>query len=85
MFVAVCDQNLGNSTSFWSKTGLSLPGMKASRSSHSTSSNGSRPGIVKKRSTPTLGGLVDDGVHDLVGGVLETVDAFVDAISSSQG
>ena len=54
MFVAVCDQNFGNSTSFWSKAGLSLPGMKASRSSHSTSSNGSRPGIVKKRSTPTL-------------------------------
>ena len=47
MFVAVCDQNFGNSTPFCSKTGLSLPGMKASRVSHSTSSNGSRPGIVK--------------------------------------
>ena len=47
MFVAVCDQNFGNSTSFCSKTGPSLPGMKAVRSSHSISSNGSRPGIVK--------------------------------------
>ena len=47
MFVAVCDQNLGNSTPFWSNAGLSLPGMKASRVSHSISSNGSRPGIVK--------------------------------------
>ena len=47
MFVAVCDQNFGNSTPFWSKTGLSLPGMKASRVSQSISSKGSRPGIVK--------------------------------------
>ena len=43
MFVAVCDQNFGNSTSFCSKTGLSLPGMKAVRDSQSISSNGSRP------------------------------------------
>ena len=28
MFVAVCDQNFGNSTSFCSKAGPSLPGMK---------------------------------------------------------
>ena len=28
MFVAVCDQNFGNSTSFCSNAGLSLPGMK---------------------------------------------------------
>ena len=47
MFVAVCDQNFGNSTFFCSNAGLSLPGMKASRTSQSTSSNGSRPGIVK--------------------------------------
>ena len=47
MLVAVCDQNFGNSTPFCSKAGLSLPGMKASRISHSISSNGSRPGIVK--------------------------------------
>ena len=47
MFVAVCDQNFGNSTSFWSNAGLSLPGMWASRVSHSISSNGSRPAIVK--------------------------------------
>jgi hypothetical protein len=47
MLVAVCDQNFGNSTAFWSNAGLSLPGMKASRISHSTSSNGSRPGMVK--------------------------------------
>src|SRR6185503_3432531 len=49
MFVAVCDQNFGNSTFVWSKAGLSLPGMKASRISQSISSKGSRPGIVKKR------------------------------------
>ncbi len=47
MFVAVCDQNFGNSTSFCSNAGPSLPGMYAWRSSHSTSSKGSRPGIVK--------------------------------------
>ena len=47
MFVAVCDQNFGNSTPFCSKTGRSLPGISASRSSHSISSNGSRPWIVK--------------------------------------
>jgi hypothetical protein len=47
MLVAVCDQNFGNSTSFCSKTGLSLPGMNASRVSHSISSKGSRPGMVK--------------------------------------
>ena len=49
MFVAVCDQKRGNSTFRCSKAGPSLPGMIASRSSHSISSNGSRPGIVKKR------------------------------------
>ncbi len=54
MFVAVCDQNLGNSTSFCSKAGPSLPGMSASRISHSISSNGSRPGIVKYRLTATF-------------------------------
>ena len=47
MFVAVWLQNLGNSTFFCSNAGPSLPGMSASRISHSTSSNGSRPGIVK--------------------------------------
>ena len=54
MFVAVCDQNFGNSTSRCSNAGPSLPGMWASRSSHSISSNGSRPGIVKKRRGATL-------------------------------
>jgi hypothetical protein len=49
MFVAVCDQNFGNSTSRCSNTGPLLPGMSASRVSHSISSNGSRPGIVKYR------------------------------------
>ncbi len=34
--------------------GLSLPGMNASRISHSTSSNGSRPAIVKNRRTPSV-------------------------------
>ena len=44
MFVAVCDQNFGNSTSRCSKAGPLLPGIRASRVSHSISSNGSRPG-----------------------------------------
>ena len=47
MFVAVCDQNFGNSTSFCSNVGPSLPGMCASRSSHSICSKGSMPGTVK--------------------------------------
>jgi len=47
MFVAVCDQNFGNSTPFCSNAGLSLPGMKASRVSQSISAKGSRPAIVK--------------------------------------
>ena len=42
-------RSVGNSTFLCSKAGPSLPGMRASRSSHSISSNGSRPGIVKKR------------------------------------
>ena len=54
MFVAVCDQNFGNSTLFCSNAGLSLPGMNASRVSQSTSANGSRPGIVKWRLTARL-------------------------------
>ena len=52
MLVAVCDQNFGNSTSFCSNAGPFLPGIVASRISHSTSSNGARPGIVKYRRTP---------------------------------
>ncbi len=54
MLVAVWLQNFGNSTPFCSKTGPSLPGISASRSSHSTSANGSRPGIVNSLRTPTL-------------------------------
>ncbi len=54
MFVAVCDQKRGNSTSLCSNAGPSLPGISASRSSHSTSSNGSRPGMVKNRRGATL-------------------------------
>src|SRR2546423_639100 len=54
MFVAVCDQNFGNSTSFCSKTAPSLPGITASRDSQSISANGSRSGIVKNRRTPTF-------------------------------
>ncbi len=83
MFVAVCDQNFGNSTDFWSNTGLSLPGMKASRSSHSTSSNGSRPGIVKKRSTPTEAASFSTTFTTSVS-VEMPADAFVDAMCSSQ-
>src|SRR6476619_2772723 len=51
MLVACCDQNLGISTSRCSKTTspFSLP-MTAERRSHSTSSNGSTPSLVKKRS-----------------------------------
>ncbi len=79
MFVAVCDQNFGNSTPFWSKTALSLPGMKASRISHSTSSNGSRPGIVKKRSIPTLAA-PSTTVFTTSSVAVVTADASVDAI-----
>jgi hypothetical protein len=53
MFVAVWDQNFGNSTPRCSNVGPSRPGITASRSSHSISSKGSRPGIVKKRRTPS--------------------------------
>src|SRR4051794_17193099 len=52
MLVAVCDQNEGNSTSFCSKEGPSLPGISAVRVSHTTASNGSAPSSVKYRSTP---------------------------------
>src|SRR5438874_6254798 len=52
MFVAVCDQNFGNSTPRCSNAGPLRPGIRASRVSHSISSKGSRPGIVKKRRTP---------------------------------
>src|SRR5581483_3120749 len=52
MFVAVCDQNFGNSTLRCSNAGPFRPGIRASRVSHSISSNGSRPGMVKKRRTP---------------------------------
>jgi hypothetical protein len=68
MLVAVCDQNFGNSTPRCSKAGPSRPGMIASRVSHSISSNGSRPEIVKKR----------DRVHDLFGrrfAALDLLDA----------
>jgi hypothetical protein len=54
MFVAVCDQNFGNSTSFCSNAGPFLPGMWASRISHSTSSKGSRPAIVNSLRTARL-------------------------------
>ena len=47
MFVAVWLQNLGNSTSRCSNDGPSLPGMSASRVSHSTASKGSVPASVK--------------------------------------
>jgi hypothetical protein len=46
--VAVCDQLLGNSTCRCSKNTLpSAPLITASRSSHSSSSNGSTPSRVK--------------------------------------
>src|SRR4051794_27333676 len=52
MLVAVCDQNEGNSTSFCSNEGPSLPGISAVRCSQSTVSKGSSPSLVKYRSTP---------------------------------
>ena len=53
MLVACCDQLFGISTLRCSNTTLprSLP-MTASRSSHSTSSNGSTPAVVKTRESP---------------------------------
>ena len=51
MLVAFCDQVVGNSTPRCSKAGLSGSPMMASRSSHSTSSKGWTPGVVKRRST----------------------------------
>src|SRR5207248_9775396 len=81
MLVAVCDQNLGNSTFFCSKAGASLPGISASRVSHSISSNGSRPGIVKKRRTPRFA-LSCATVFTSFSSVISTVStALADAIS----
>src|SRR4029453_8275994 len=56
MLVACCDQNRGISTSRCSKTSspFSLP-MTADRISHSTSSNGSMPSRLKKRSYSSPG------------------------------
>src|SRR3954447_14398464 len=80
MLVAVCDQNFGNSTSFCSKAGPSLPGISASRVSHSISSNGSRPGMVKKRLTPTFA-LACATAFSSCSSVISTVStAFADAI-----
>jgi hypothetical protein len=58
MLVACCDHAFGISTPRCSKTTLpfSLP-MIASRSSHSTSSNGSMPAVVKKRGNSSPGAL----------------------------
>src|SRR5689334_25376870 len=50
MLVAVTDQSLGTSTSFCSKIGLPLASViRAVRFSHSISSYGDTPGLVKKR------------------------------------
>ena len=49
MFVAFCDHDAGNSTSVCSKETVPPWPMRASRSSHSTVSNGCTPGCVKKR------------------------------------
>ena len=51
MFVAFCDHEAGNSTSACSKETLSPWPMRASRSSHSTWSNGCTPACVKRRLT----------------------------------
>ena len=49
MFVAFCDHVFGNSTPRCSKEILSPWPIRASRSSHSTASNGWTPGFVKYR------------------------------------
>jgi hypothetical protein len=49
MFVAFCDHERGNSTSGCSNATLPPWPMRASRSSHSTVSNGWTPGLVKMR------------------------------------
>src|ERR1044071_3071556 len=49
MFVALCDQLLGNSTFSCSNAMRSPWPMRASRVSHSTLSNGWTPGVVKYR------------------------------------
>ena len=62
MLVACCDHVFGISTLRCSKTTLprSLP-MTASRSSHSTSSNGSTPAVVKYRGKSSPGIVTADG------------------------
>ena len=60
MFVAVCDQNFGNSTSFCSNAGLSLPGMKASRISHSISVERVAAGDREVAANAEAGAVVDD-------------------------
>src|SRR5437773_2112643 len=81
MFVAVCDQNFGNSTPFCSKTAPSLPGIRASRDSHSISSKGSRPGIVKRRRTPTFASSCATAFTSCSSVISTVSTAFVDAIS----
>src|ERR1700719_2685839 len=49
MFVAFCDHERGNSTPRCSNATRSPCPMRASRTSHSTSSNGCTPACVKKR------------------------------------
>ena len=51
MLVAFCDHVVGNSTSVCSNATLPPWPMRASRSSHSTVSNGWTPGVVKRRRT----------------------------------
>ena len=51
MLVAFCDHVFGNSTSSCSKATRSPWPMRASRSSHSTVSNGWTPGVVNRRPT----------------------------------
>ena len=58
MFVAVCDQNFGNSTPRCSNAGPLRPGITASRISHSISSNGIAPGNREEAAHAEAGGLV---------------------------
>ena len=66
MFVAVCDQNFGNSTFFCSNAGPFFPGMWAPRTSHSISVERVAPRDREQAADGEAGALVDDGVDELV-------------------
>ena len=80
MFVAVCDQNFGNSTPFWSKTGLVLAGDEgiAELPLHLVERVAARN---REEAVDADGrGVVDDGVDHLAVVSAVTADAFEDAM-----